>query len=74
MTNTPHIKRGSLRIIEAFNGYYLYGAMPNELNSVCLGGLGDGTDRPPTLDDMPEWEWAEAYGFTLVNPVTFLPE
>lgn len=69
-----YIKRGSLRIISGFNGYYLYGHMPNTLNSVCLGCLGDGTDGVPSLDDMPESEWAIAYGFTFVNPVTHKPD
>lgn len=54
----------SLEIVDAFNGYYLYGQTPDG-EAVFLGCLGDGCDHEPSLDDMPDYDWAEAYGFEI---------
>ena len=62
----PIVRRGSLEIVDACNGFYLWG-QTNRFEDVCVACLGDGTDTDlvagplKSLDDYPE-----AYDFIAV--------
>ena len=62
----PIVRRGSLEIVDACNGFYLWG-QDNRYHDVCVACLGDGVDADlaagplKNLDDYPE-----AYDFIVV--------
>jgi hypothetical protein len=64
------ITRGSLEVLEFYNGFYLYGQDAETGHKVEIACLGDGADLfaagcdPLDLTNYgPEWELAEAYNF-----------
>lgn len=70
-TNVLTIKKGTLSIYEAFNGYYLYGRNKHG-ETICLGCMGDGVDdvvgeknyNPNQSEEAMELE--AAYNFLLI--------
>lgn len=70
MPTGPVVQRGTLQVVEAFNGYVLYGRGPNRDMSdmypdVYLGHLGDQA-MPLGYDPNEDVDLPEAYGFVIV--------
>jgi hypothetical protein len=64
------ILRGSLKVIESCNDFYLCGTDAVQRGLSCLGYLGDGADDLEYLRsidlDLEEEELSRAYGFELI--------
>lgn len=62
------IMEGTLEIVEACNGFYLYGYSP-DTGTTFLGMLGDGVDSlfsDPDYDPNEDYDLPEAYGFNII--------
>ena len=68
------IENGTLRIVESFNGFYLYGQVwdRGELKHYCIAHMGDGVDSiesSPDYNPNDGYDLPEAYGFELVGMI-----
>jgi hypothetical protein len=62
----PIVRRGSLEIVDACNGFYLWG-QDNRYHDVCVACLGDGADTDLVAGPLAELDdYPEAYDFIVV--------